>query len=313
MHCIASAFGSAEPVRCPSAGRYYALVTVHRAEATDDRDTLAAIVAALNELAAVMPVIFPLHPRTKAALERHGLALDTRIRSMPPATHGDFMRLLVNAAAVVTDSGGVQKEAFILEVPCFTLRNETEWNETVQSKWNVLLGSKPSGLAKCISAFVRPRASASGVFGDGKAAERIATLLKAMFSERRLKRAAGSGPMTAGKSIQNPAQFRDGARSAKRLSAAEIGARCHQDVLDAGRLDYVDGVSTLDRLIEHRVIFLDRFDLVLAKVLQQSDMKNILVIAVDEYRNVIPQARLISARPRMLFSAVVHALFDYQM
>ena len=168
----------------------YVLVTVHRAEATDDRETLAAIVAALNELAAVMPVIFPLHPRTKAALERHGLALDASIRSIPPATHGDFTRLLVNAKAVVTDSGGVQKEACILEVPCLTLRNETEWGETVESGWNILVGARPSGLAARISTLARPRGSAGGVFGDGKAAERIAMLLRAALSGHFLTRAA---------------------------------------------------------------------------------------------------------------------------
>lgn len=182
--------GTDVPIPGISSGTY-ALVTVHRADATDNRETLAAIVAALNELAAAMPVIFPLHPRTKAALEQHGLALTARVHSMPPASHGDFTRLLVNAKAVVTDSGGVQKEACILEVPCFTLRNETEWNETVQSGWNVLLGSKPNGLEDHILAFVRPRASAGNVFGDGKAADRIVVLLKAFLSANVLKRAVG--------------------------------------------------------------------------------------------------------------------------
>lgn len=111
--------------------------------------------------------------------------------------------------------------------------------------------------------------------------------------------------------MNNAIQFRSGTLSAKKLSAVEIEALCGQDVLNAGRLEYVDGITTPDRLIEHRVIFLDRFDPALAKALQQSDIKNVLVIAVEEYR-AIPQARLISSRPRMFFSAIVRALFDYQ-
>jgi UDP-GlcNAc3NAcA epimerase len=162
-------------------GGTYALVTIHRAEATDERDTLAAIVAALAELAESMPVVFPLHPRTKAALGRNGLALDARIRAIAPVSHGDFMRLLVNAKAVVTDSGGVQKEACILEIPCFTLRDETEWDETVQAGWNMLLGSKPRRIAESIAGFSRPPGSPASFFGDGNAAGRIAVLLKAVF------------------------------------------------------------------------------------------------------------------------------------
>lgn len=113
--------------------------------------------------------------------------------------------------------------------------------------------------------------------------------------------------------MNHAGQFRNGARSANKLSANEISVLCGRDVLDSGRLDYVDGVTTADRLIEHRVIFLDLFDPALANSLLQSAIKNVLVIAVEEYREVIPQARLISSRPRIFFSTIVRALFNYQM
>jgi UDP-N-acetylglucosamine 2-epimerase len=161
------------------------LVTVHRAQATATREALAAIVEPLNELAATFPVVFPVHPRTKGALATHGLRLDARIRCLEPVSHRAFLKLMLNARALVTDSGGAQKEACILEVPCFTLREETEWNETVDSGWNVLLGARPRAIAGRIEAFARPRSAAAGAFGDGKAAERIAALLQIAFASSR--------------------------------------------------------------------------------------------------------------------------------
>ena len=114
-------------------------------------------------------------------------------------------------------------------------------------------------------------------------------------------------------SMNNALQFRNGTRSQNRLTAAEIGAMCGGDVLDAGSLDFVDGVTTADRLIEHRIVFIDRFDPAQAETLQRSAVKNVLVIATEEYRDAIPQARLVAPRPRVVFAAIVRSLFAYQV
>jgi len=160
----------------------YVLVTLHRAEATDDRDTLAAILAELATLAGLLPVVFPVHPRTAAAARRHELSIDPRIRCMAPVSHSDFLRLLVNSRALVTDSGGAQKEACILNIPCFTLRDETEWGETVSAGCNVLVGQRSTDLSKLI-ANLKPVTFPPGkIFGDGLAAPRIAVLVKSYLN-----------------------------------------------------------------------------------------------------------------------------------
>ncbi|HVO68695.1 MAG TPA: UDP-N-acetylglucosamine 2-epimerase (non-hydrolyzing), partial [Aggregatilineaceae bacterium] len=121
--------------------RGYALVTVHRAANTDDARRLGNIVAALNRVAE--PVIFPAHPRTRKALERWGFELAPHIRLVEPVGYFDMTVLEENARLVATDSGGVQREAYFLGVPCLTLRDETEWQETVAAGWNRLVGVEP--------------------------------------------------------------------------------------------------------------------------------------------------------------------------
>jgi UDP-3-O-[3-hydroxymyristoyl] glucosamine N-acyltransferase len=106
--------------------------------------------------------------------------------------------------------------------------------------------------------------------------------------------------------------FRNGTRTEKRLSVADIRSLCGGEIIDAGVLDFVDGVSTADRILANRVVFIERFDPNLARALAKSTVKNALIIAVQEYRDAIPQARLISPRPRVQFSAIVRALFEYQ-
>src|SRR3954462_4381183 len=116
----------------------YALVTVHR-EANTSQPALGSIVEAFNALEE--PVVFPLHPRTAAALEESGLRLAGHVHVRPPAGYLDFAALASQARVVLTDSGGVQKEAYWYEVPCVTLRENTEWVETVETGWNRLVGT----------------------------------------------------------------------------------------------------------------------------------------------------------------------------
>lgn len=115
----------------------YAVATVHRAENTDDPRRLAAVLAHLREVAREMPVVLPLHPRTRAAASRTEGAL-VGLRTTPPLGYLDMLRLTAAAAVVLTDSGGLQKEAYFHRVPCVTLREETEWVETVACGWNRL-------------------------------------------------------------------------------------------------------------------------------------------------------------------------------
>ncbi len=154
----------------------YLLLTVHRAGNTDDPERLGRIVAALNALAE--PVLFPCHPRTRKALARFGLTLGAHVRRMQPASYLQMIALERNARLVLTDSGGVQKEAYWLGVPCLTLREETEWVETVAAGWNRLVGADPAAIAAAVADF-RPAGTPPPHFGDGHAAERIAAILAA--------------------------------------------------------------------------------------------------------------------------------------
>jgi UDP-GlcNAc3NAcA epimerase len=149
----------------------YALVTVHRAANTDDPARLGGIVAALNR--APEPVIFPAHPRTRKALERGGFEFAAHVRLIEPVGYFDMMVLEENARLIATDSGGVQREAYFLGVPCLTLRDETEWHETVMAGWNRLVGVEPERVLAEWTTFTPP-AGQPPLFGDGTAGERIA-------------------------------------------------------------------------------------------------------------------------------------------
>jgi UDP-GlcNAc3NAcA epimerase len=115
----------------------YQFATVHRAENTDDRDRLSEVIAYLRARAQDLPVVFPVHPRTRRAAERFDICLDGLI-TIQPVGYIDSTRLLQGAQAVYTDSGGLQKEAYFHRVPCVTLRSETEWVETIEAGWNRL-------------------------------------------------------------------------------------------------------------------------------------------------------------------------------
>jgi UDP-GlcNAc3NAcA epimerase len=168
--------------------RRYAMATVHRAENTDDRRRLAAILRALGEAAAVCgAVVIALHPRTRAVIEREGLAIPAGVRAIDPAPYLEMIALMANAAAVLTDSGGMQKEAFFLEVPCLTLRDETEWVETVACGANRLVGGEPRGVSAALEALGQGRWRpdfSSRPYGAGDAAERIVASLAAARAPR---------------------------------------------------------------------------------------------------------------------------------
>src|SRR6185436_10055676 len=142
------------PARHGVAPRGYYAATLHRAENTDDPSRLASIVAALGTLP--LPVLLPCHPRTAAALRAAGLAPSGSLRVLPPAPYQEMLGLVADARAVLTDSGGLQKEAYFLGVPCVTLRDETEWTDLVASGWNRLAGADTARIRAAVDAATRP-------------------------------------------------------------------------------------------------------------------------------------------------------------
>ena len=144
----------------------YAVATVHRAENTDDPSRLQEIIGFLQKEGRKHPVILPLHPRTRQAVARIGVSLDG-LKVIGPVGYLDMATLLNGASAVYTDSGGLQKEAYFHRVPCTTLRDETEWVETVTHGWNRLWKGTDYAARGEINEY-----------GDGRAAHKIAELLK---------------------------------------------------------------------------------------------------------------------------------------
>ncbi len=128
-------------------GEYY-LATVHRAENTDDPERLTSIIAAVGQLE--LPVVLPLHPRTRDRLE--GRTLPPNVRIHEPVGYRQMLALIAAAQTVLTDSGGVQKEACWLKTPCVTLREETEWTGTMQGGWNRLAGADPDAIVSAVEA-----------------------------------------------------------------------------------------------------------------------------------------------------------------
>ncbi len=155
------------------AGRYL-LTTIHRPSNTDEPDNLAAIMSALNETAET--VIFPAHPRTQKAFNHWQIHPNSNVRLIDPISYLDMLVLEKNARMILTDSGGVQKEAYILGIPCVTLREETEWIETVEAGWNVLVGASRERILEAVKNF-RPAVPRSPLFGDGNASQRIVEIL----------------------------------------------------------------------------------------------------------------------------------------
>jgi len=160
--------------------RNYYLATLHRAENTDDPKRLRSIFTALIELSQECPVILPLHPRTRKMMRVQGLIKEAKgIQLIDPVSYLNMLRLEKHARVILTDSGGVQKEAYWFRVPCITLREETEWLETIRSGWNVLVGTESDSIVKATKRQNRRTlpASQTKIFGDGKASEKIVQAL----------------------------------------------------------------------------------------------------------------------------------------
>jgi UDP-GlcNAc3NAcA epimerase len=161
-------------------GRQYCLATIHRAENTDDPARLVEIFTGLSRAAEILPVVLPIHPRTASVIRRHlpERALD-RIAIVEPAGFLDMMALEAGARVIATDSGGVQKEAYFHRVPCVTIREETEWVETVESGWNVLSPANADSILANIRKMVDfdRGISRPAFYGDGHAADKIVACL----------------------------------------------------------------------------------------------------------------------------------------
>ena len=156
----------------------YALVTVHRSANTDDAVRLRNIVDILNN--APEPIVFPAHPRTVAALKRYDLSFSNNVRLIDPVGYFDMMVLEENARMIATDSGGVQREAYFLSIPCLTLRDETEWLETVQVGWNRLVGVESHQVLSAWTDFAPPQEHPL-IFGDGTASNQITSTISSFF------------------------------------------------------------------------------------------------------------------------------------
>jgi UDP-N-acetylglucosamine 2-epimerase len=147
---------------------------VHRASNTDDPRNLAAILSALN--ASGEQVVFPVHPRTRKALQEMGIVAGQNVMAIEPVSYLEMLALARHARTILTDSGGVQKEALWLGVPCITLRDETEWVETVECGWNTLAGTDPERILAALH-LPRPKGTPPTLYGEGRAAEAIAEVI----------------------------------------------------------------------------------------------------------------------------------------
>jgi UDP-N-acetylglucosamine 2-epimerase len=152
----------------------YQLLTIHRAENVDHPELHRAILSAVTESG--RRVIFPVHPRTRAAFTKSGIQPGPNVQVIDPVGYLEMLVLEENAEAIVTDSGGVQKEAYFAGRPCITLRERTEWTETVQAGWNMLVGTDAKAIAGAMRTF-RPAGKRPDLFGDGHAAERVVAAL----------------------------------------------------------------------------------------------------------------------------------------
>jgi UDP-N-acetylglucosamine 2-epimerase (non-hydrolysing) len=163
----------------------YAVLTAHRPENVDSPKRLEGIVDAMARLAD-LTIVFPIHPRTKRRLEETGLQkrLKKNVRVIKPLKYREMLNLMKNAKLLLTDSGGMQKEAFWLETPCVTLRNETEWTETIELGANVLVGTDPEKIVMETSRILRDETrdrklgAETNPFGDGRASEKILSGIK---------------------------------------------------------------------------------------------------------------------------------------
>jgi len=158
----------------------YYLLTIHRAENTDNKYRLDNILKACIEIGKQKPVIFPIHPRTRKILQTFEVPLCTldQLHLINPVSYLDMLILEKNASKILTDSGGVQKEAYLLGVPCITLRHETEWPESLRGRWNVLVDADKDRIINIANNSLLPTTKRSRiVYGDGRTAYRVTSTL----------------------------------------------------------------------------------------------------------------------------------------
>jgi UDP-N-acetylglucosamine 2-epimerase len=153
----------------------YGLVTVHRSGNVDDRKNLSEILAGLRDID--FPLLFPVHPRTSKMINEFGLDIPKNMRAIEPVGYLDMLMLEKNAECILTDSGGIQKEAYLLGVRCITMREETEWVETIEAGWNCLAGTSRRKIREYFRDF-HPSEERPDIYGNGHAADKIINVLK---------------------------------------------------------------------------------------------------------------------------------------
>jgi UDP-GlcNAc3NAcA epimerase len=159
----------------------YALCTLHRQENTDNPARLNSILSALRTIAKDMPVVLPLHPRTKAKLIQQNNEDELKgLKILDPLPYLEMQRLQMGAQLILTDSGGIQKEAYFHQIPCITLRDETEWMETIEAGWNQVVGANEAAITKAAKNISLPSIQQPNFYGDGYAAEKIVNLIGKM-------------------------------------------------------------------------------------------------------------------------------------
>lgn len=161
-------------------GSEFVLATCHRAENTDNPERLKNILSALSDISTELPVVMPLHPRTRILISEYGLSKHLLLLiTTDPLPFLDMVALEQAAKVILTDSGGVQKEAFFYGVPCVTIRDETEWIETLEHGWNRLAGTSTDGILKTTITALKSKMPTPNVipYGDGNSANKILSLL----------------------------------------------------------------------------------------------------------------------------------------
>lgn len=160
----------------------YMLFTMHRAENTDSKSSLVSVIRAFERLPEIK-IVFPIHPRTAGVLKETGLMSRLQrcknIQIIPPVGYVDFVRLMQGASKVITDSGGVQKEAYLLSVPCITIRRNTEWVETVKAGWNILTDTATEKIVSAVKNW-EPHGCAHPIFGNGTASAKIGKFIRSL-------------------------------------------------------------------------------------------------------------------------------------
>jgi UDP-N-acetylglucosamine 2-epimerase len=156
----------------------YILSTIHRPVNTDNIEALSSIINALGE--SDRHIVLPIHPRTRKVLAHEAITACENIQIIDPVGYIDMLHLMKNADKVVTDSGGVQKEAYVMGIPCITIRDTTEWGETLENGWNILVGSDKAKIKDAIKTHEPTGKGKIGQFGDGNACRKIVEIISSL-------------------------------------------------------------------------------------------------------------------------------------